>query len=207
MNEATTDQTNDVLQPSIEAARETAFKGLARQALGGGLTLDEYAERAAATQQAATAEELDALLREPLEDTADARATRRPRWLVSIAAGGERRGRWRLGDHLRVIAVFTVRTLDLGTAQTEAPESLITIITAFGGATIIVPQGVSIQLSGSGVFGGSNDKRAERPPFPGSPLIRIRAFSLFGGVELDDRPPRRNLLDTTRARSSKPAAA
>jgi DUF1707 SHOCT-like domain len=189
MNEAATDHAIDVL-PSIESVREAAFKGLARQAIAGGLTLDEYAERAAATQQAATAQELDALLQGLPEDTAGARSVRRRRWLVSVVAGGERRGRWRLRGDLRVIAVFTVRTLDLGTAQPESPDSLITIITAFGGASIIAPQGVSIQLSGSGVFGGSNDNRAELPPFPGSPLIRIRAFSLFGGVKLDDRPPR-----------------
>jgi DUF1707 SHOCT-like domain len=205
MNDAPTNHRNDVPQPSTGSARETAFKGLARQTIGGGLTLDEYAERAAAAQRAATAEELDALLQGLPEEAAGALAARRPRWLVSVLAGRERRGRWRLRDHLRVIAVFTVRTLDLGTAQPESPESLITIITAFGGASIIVPQGVSIQLSGSGVFGGSNDNRAELPPFPGSPLIRIRAFSLFGGVKLDDRPPRRDLLDTSRARSSKPA--
>jgi len=189
MNEATTEQAFDVLEGSIESAREAAFEGLARQAIGGGSTLDEYAERAAATQQAATAQELDALLQGLPDDTAGTRAARRPRWLVSVVAGGERRGRWRLRDHLRVIAVFTVRTLDLGTAQPELPDSLITIITAFGGASIIAPQGVSVQLSGSGVFGGSNDNRADLPPFPGSPLIRIRSFSLFGGVQLDDRPP------------------
>lgn len=190
MTEAATNHAIDVPQPSIKSARETAFKDLARQAIAGGLTLDEYAERAATTQQATTAEELDALLQGLPEDTAGAHAPRRPRWLVSVVTGGARRGRWRLRDHLRVIAVFTVRTLDLGTAQPESPDSLITVLTAFGGASIIAPQGVSIQLSGSGIFGGSNDNRAELPPFPDSPLIRIRSFSLFGGVKLDDRPPR-----------------
>ncbi len=168
------------------------------------MTLDEYAERAAAIQQAATAGELDALTPELPGDGAGAFATSRPGWLVSVFAGGQRHGRWRLRDHLGVIAVFTVRTLDLGTAQPESPESLITIITAFGGASIIAPQGVSVRLSGSGLFGGSNDNRAELPPFPGSPLIRIRAFSLFGGVKLEDRPPSRNL---SQAHSSKPAGA
>jgi len=206
MYQVPTDHTNDAPKPSIESVRGKAFNGLARQASGGGLALDQYAQRAAANQQAATAEELNALLQGQPEDAGGALAARCPRWLVSVLAGGQRRGRWRLGDHLWVIAVFTVRTLDLGTAQPESREPLITIITAFGGASIIAPQGVRLQLSGSRVFGGSNDNREERPPFPGSPLIRIRAFSLFGGVKPDDRPPR-NLPDRSRARSSKSTSA
>jgi hypothetical protein len=152
MNQAPTDHTNDAPLPSIESARDKAFNGLARQAIGGGLTLDEYAQRAAATQQAATGDELNALLQGQPEDAAGALAARRPHWLVSVLAGRQRRGRWRLGDHLWVIAVFTL------------------------------------------------------PPFPGSPLIRMRAFSLSGGVKLDDRPPR-NLPDRSRARSSKSTSA
>jgi hypothetical protein len=97
-------------------------------------------------------------------------------------------GPWRLRDHLRVVAVFTVRTLDLGTAKPETFESVIGILTAFGGASIIAPQGASLELSGSALFGGRNDKRAELQLFPGSPLIRVHAFSLFGGVRVEDRP-------------------
>jgi hypothetical protein len=201
MNDARTDNPNDATQPSIESARETAVRGLAQRATSGSLTLDEYAERALAVRQAASAEELDVALLGLPEEAAGAPAARRPRWLVNVLVGGQWRGPWRLSDHLRVVAVFAVATLDLGTAQPEAPESVITVVTAFGGASIIAPQGVSIQLSGFSLFGGRSDKRAELPPLPGSPLVRVRAFSLFGGVRVEDRPPRRNLLDVIRARS------
>jgi hypothetical protein len=101
-----------------------------------------------------------------------------------------------------VVSVFTVQTLDLGTAQLEARESRVTIITAFGGASVIAPQGVSLDISGIAPFGGRNDNRAERPPFPGSPVIRIRAFSIFGGVSIEDRLPPRNTRDAFRAGSN-----
>jgi len=55
------DPTGDMARPSIESARETASKTLAQLAIGAGLILDEYAERAAAIQQAATTTEIDAL--------------------------------------------------------------------------------------------------------------------------------------------------
>jgi hypothetical protein len=188
MNDTRTDDPNDATQPSIESARETAVRALAHRAVSGSVTLDEYAERALAVQQAASMEELDAALLGTPEEAAGAPAARRPRWLISVFVGGGRRGRWRLGEHLRVVAIFTVRTLDLGAAQPEAPESVVTVVTAFGGASIIVPQGVSIHLSGFALFGGRNDTRTELSPLPGSPLIRVRAFSLFGGVKVEDHP-------------------
>jgi hypothetical protein len=118
-----------------------------------------------------------------------------------VLARVQRRGHWQLRDHLRVVSVFTVQTLDLGTAQLQAPEPVITIITAFGGAAVIAPQSVSLDVSGFALFGGRNDNRADLPPFPGSPVIRIRAFSIFGGVTVEDRVPQHNLLDAIRAAS------
>jgi len=204
---STGDPPSDAAQPSIESAREAALRRLAQNATSGSLTLEEYTEGAIAVEQAAGADELEAAVRGAPEEAAGAPAARRPRWLVSVFVGGGRRGRWRLPEHLRVVAVFTVRTLDLGAAQPEAPESLITVVTAFGGASIIVPQGVPIQLSGFALFGGRNDKRAELSPLPGSPVIRTRAFSLFGGVRVEDRPPRRNPIDVIRASRAKPTGA
>jgi len=196
MSDSPSGPAGSMAQPSIESARDTAFKRLARQAVDGGLTLDEYAERAVAVQQAATTSEIDALQK---AGAAGAPAARRPSWLISVVARVERRGQWRLRDHLRVVSVFTVQTLDLGTAQLEAPESVVTIVTAFGGASVIAPQGVSLDVSGFALFGGRNDNRAELPPFPGSPVIRIRAFSIFGGVRINDRAPQRNPLDAIRS--------
>jgi hypothetical protein len=193
----------DTAQPSIESARQTAFKELSQQTIGGGVTLDEYAERAVAIQGAATTDELDALQK---AEAAGAPAARRPGWLISVLARLERRGQWRLRDHLRVVSIFTVQTVDLGTAQLEASESVITIFTAFGGASVIAPEGVSLDVSGFALFGGRNDNRADTAPFPASPLIRIRAFSIFGGVRIEDRAPQRNLLDAIRA-GSRPASS
>jgi hypothetical protein len=102
-----------------------------------------------------------------------------------------------------VVAKFAVRSVDLGSAQLEAPEAVNTIITASGGAVVTVSQGVPVQLSGSALFGGRNDNRAEVPPFPDAPPIRNRAVSLFGGVRFEDGVPRRDLLDATRAHGAK----
>lgn len=190
----------------VETARETAVRDLAEAANGGGLTLDEYAERAVALEQAATIEELSAAVRGLPEENA-ARSDRGGRWLVGVFGGTEQRGRWRLSRHLRIVAVLGGVTLDLGMAEPEAPESLITVVAVLGGVEIIAPPGVSIQLSGFSLLGGKSDARSGGPPLPGSPLVRVRCVTLLGGVKVKDRPPRRNLLEVIRARSGRPTTA
>jgi hypothetical protein len=169
------------------------------------LTLDDYADRAAAAQRASSTDELDLALLGLPDETAAVSPARR-RWLIAVLGGAEQRGRWRLG-HLWIVAVLGGAKVDLGTAQLEAPEPVITLIAVFGGAEIFAPPGVPIQLSGFSLLGGKGDRRSAGPLLPGSPLVRVRGFSAFGGVTIKDRPERRKLLDTIRARSSKPTGA
>jgi hypothetical protein len=203
MSDASTDSAAFEAQLSIEAARETAARSLAQRATGG-LTLDEYAERAMAVEDAATTEELDAALHGLPEETASVSPAHRGRWLVSVFGGTEQRGRWCLSSRLWVVAIFGGVDVDLGAAEPEVPESVITVIAALGGAGIIAPQGVPIQLSGFSLLGGKGDKRSGGHPLPGAPLVRVRVFTILGGVTVKDRPPRRNLLDMIRARRGSP---
>jgi hypothetical protein len=135
------------------------------------MTLDEYAERALAVEQAATVDELDAALRGLAEEMAGVSPARRARWLISVFGGTEQRGRWRLSSRLRIVSVFGGVDVDLGAAEPEAPESLITVVAILGGAGIIAPQGVPIQLSGFSLFGGKGDKRSGGPALAGAPLV------------------------------------
>ena len=204
MNDAPGGGSNDVPESSIESARETAVKGLAEHAASGSLTLDEYAERAVAVERAATVEELNAVVLGLPEESAGVAPGRPARWLVAVFGGAEQRGRWRLSSRLRIVALFGGVTLDLGAAEVEAPESVITVVAVLGGVEIIAPVGVSIQLSGFSLLGGKSDERAGGPPLPGSPLVHVRSVTILGGVKVKDRTPRRNLLDLIRARSGKP---
>jgi hypothetical protein len=86
-----------------------------------------------------------------------------------------------------IVALLGGATVDLGAAELEASESVITVFVALGGVNVLAPPGVTIQLSGLSLFGGKSDKRPEAPPLPGSPLIQVRAFALFGGVGVKER--------------------
>jgi DUF1707 SHOCT-like domain len=187
MSDRDPDQAPEAGQPSIESARETAIARLGQGATGGSLTLDEYAGRVAALEQAVTVEELDGALSGLPEDTSVAPTASHHRWLVAAFGGTAQRGRWRLSKHLWIVALLGGATLDLGAAELEAPESVITVFVALGGVDILAPPGVTIQLSGLSLFGGKSDKRPEAPPLPGSPLIHVRAFAIFGGVGVKGR--------------------
>lgn len=181
-----------------EPDRAAAVRRIAAQAAGGGLTLEEYAERVLAVEQAANAEEVEAAVA-GLPEEAGAAATSR-RWLVAVFGGTEQGGRWRLSRRLWILALFGGAKLDLGRAEPEVPESVITVIALFGGAELLAPPGVPVQFSGFSFFGGRSDERGGGPALPGSPLIRVRAFAVLGGVAVKERKPQRNLLELIRAR-------
>lgn len=202
MTEAASGQTQEGRPSETDVARAAAARRVAEQAHSGALTLDEYAERAAAIEQAGTVEELDAAVLGLPEEGGSAAPGRRGRWLIGVFGGTEQRGRWRLSNRLRVIALLGGVRLDLGPAEPEATESLITIVAVLGGVELTAPPGVPIQLSGFSLLGGKSDERAGGPPLPASPLIRARVFAVLGGVKVKDRLPRRNLLEVIRARSA-----
>lgn len=189
----------------LEPDRAAAVRRIAAQAAGGGLTLEEYAERVTAVEQAANGEEVDAAVAGLPEESGASAASHR--WLVGIFGGTEQRGRWRLSRHLWILAVFGGAKLDLGQAEPEAPESVITVIALFGGAELLAPPGVPIQFSGFSFLGGRSDERGGGPGLPGAPLIRVRAFAILGGVAVKERKGRRNLLEVIRSRRQPPAAA
>ncbi len=137
------------------------------------LTLDEYAERIGAG--------------ETPEPPPTGAAKRPPRWLVGILGGTDQKGRWRLASRLRIVAVLGGVSLDLGQAEPEASESVLTVVAVLGGVEITAPAGVPVQLSGFSLLGGKSDERPPGPRLPGCPLVRVRVCSLFGGVKVKQR--------------------
>lgn len=193
-------------QDALEGARQDALRRLAARTEGS-LTLDEYAERAAAIEAATTLEEVDASLRGLDEQTWGRAPTRHASWLVAVFGGMDQRGRWRLSRRLRVLALFGGVHLDLGSAEPEATESRITIFAILGGVDMLAPPGVPMALSGFSLLGGRSDERSARAPLRGAPLVRVRAFALLGGVKIKDRAPSGDLLDLIRARSTRAQAS
>jgi hypothetical protein len=110
--------------------------------------------------------------------------------VTAIFGGVERRGRWLLPPRLEVIAVFGGVVLDLREALFLAGRTEIHVVAVMGGAQVIVPPGVSLEVSGSAILGGF----AQVDPAPGypdreQPLLRVHGRTILGGVAVETRLP------------------
>jgi hypothetical protein len=165
-----------------DAERDAASTELARHRAEGRLTLDEFSERVDLVYAAKTGVELEVLRRDLPAVAADERHRKPTRWLISIMGGSRRAGRWRIEGKTRAVAIMGGCNLDLRSAEIPGAEALITCFAWMGGVRIVVPEGVEVDVTGFTIIGGRDiHVKAERPR-PGTPLIRIRAFSVMGGV-------------------------
>jgi hypothetical protein len=160
----------------------------------GRLTLEELSDRVAAVYSSRTSTELDALTRDlPKLATVSALPERRvrTRWVVAVMSGAKRKGRWRPGERCVSLAMMGGCRLDLREAEITGSRLTIDAIALMGGVTIVVPEGIEVDVSGVSVMGGKEVRVADVPPRPGTPVIRVRALSVMGGVTVKSKPLRR----------------
>jgi hypothetical protein len=189
-----------------DAEREAVIARLRDAAGEGRLTVEELAERIDAAYEARTRAELEPLtadLPAPAERAAFAPAAapaagpvaparKASPLLFGIMGGGDRKGRWRVPEHMTVINVMGGADLDLREAVLETPEVEITVWSLMGGSTITVPEGVHVELEGFAVMGGNSLRLEGGDPAPGAPVVRVRAWSLMGGTDVRTRGARRH---------------
>ncbi len=177
-----------------DADREVAVARL-RQAGGEGrLTLEELAERVELADAARTRGDLDAITADLPAATGHGPPPAPPgkdrRWLVAIMGGEARKGRWRPSRRTNAIAVMGGVDIDLREAElADGAEFL--AVGIMGAVSIVVPEGVSVEMSGFAFMGGNSGPDDRIPPLPEAPLVRVRAFSLMGGVVVERKKSRR----------------
>jgi hypothetical protein len=74
--------------------------------------------------------------------------------------------------------------LDLRRARFAEPELTINVVSIMGGANIVVPERVEVELTGFVLMGGKSYRPGKEPSPPGAPVVRVRAFGLMGGVSV-----------------------
>ena len=161
----------------------------------GRITLDEFSDRVGDVYNARTVAELDAVVQDlPVPWSPEAsshteadeprRRTRSVRWLAAVFASSHRGGRFTLDDESAVIAAFGDCTLDLSEASIEGPNPLVTAVAMFGNVTIVVPEGIDVNLQGLPLFGSTRCDTGSTRALPGSPVVTVRAFAVFGDVRV-----------------------
>jgi hypothetical protein len=183
-----------------DADRDRAA-GILREALAEGrLTAEEHSERLDTVYAAKKVGELEPVVRDlPGGYTAAVHSAAGQGYeygpgvsgenptLIGILGGGERRGRWRVGNRINAVAIMGGVVIDLTEATFTSPEVVINCSAIMGGVEIRVPENVTLRGGVVGIMGGA-DIRTNDSGEPNAPVVRVRGLALMGGV--DAKPKR-----------------
>lgn len=106
--------------------------------------------------------------------------------LLAILSGFDRSGRWNVPGRMTTFALLGGGVVDLRYADFTSSDVEIHAYSIFGGQTFLLPPEVNVDIKGRGVIGGF-DTEVEGTGSPGAPTVRIKGFSLLGGVGIKRR--------------------
>jgi class 3 adenylate cyclase len=174
--------------PAVRAGdsdREHAVAELREHTAAGRLTLEEFSDRVERSYAAKTFTELEEITADLPAPTTPAAPKRRATRFTGIVFGHtQRTGRLRLPRFSLAFVMFGDTDLDLRRAELSGPIASVTALVLFGNIDVYVPEGVEVDLGGFSVFGHRREWGAEASPHPGSPLLRVKVFSLFGTADV-----------------------
>lgn len=172
-----------------DAEREAVVERLRIASVEGRLTFEELTERSEAAYAAVTRGELDRITADlPGMGAPGANPAPRQEKRKFSAVMGDCKERivGRIDGPLEAVAVMGDVELDLRGAQVPTGEIAVTATAVMGDVKIIVPDGVSVELSGHAFLG---DRRVRvREPRPGArvPVVRVTAHAVMGDVKIVD---------------------
>jgi len=179
------DQPNAVPRAG-ETDRIQVAQLLTDAAAQGRLQMGDYEDRLTRAYAARTYDELDRLRSDLVGSSVSPRhgepAKPAPSMLLlAIMSAFERRGRWNVPRKLTTFALWGGGVIDLRYADFTSNDVEIHATSIMGGQTILLPPEVNVEIKGHGVMGGF-DHSVTGEGTPGAPTVRIRGFSLWGGV-------------------------
>ena len=187
-----------------DAEREAVVERLRIASVEGRLTLEELTERSEAAYAAVTRADLERIIADlpsmgaPGADPAPLQVRRR---FSAVMGDCRERIVSRIDGPLEAVSVMGEVVLDLRGAQVPTGEVSISATAVMGDVEIIVPDGVSVELSGHAFLGERRiDVREARPGAP-VPVIRVTGYACLGDVRVVDdehHAPFRRVVDQWR---------
>ncbi|WP_051471358.1 DUF1707 SHOCT-like domain-containing protein [Patulibacter minatonensis] len=200
-----------------DAEREHVMDLLRDAASEGRLTFEELADRIAAAGTARTRDELAALTADlpgptpqdpapppdgwsdPIVATTRGAAARAPERCTAILGDLRQAGPWRVPYVGRWSTVFGDIDLDLREAVVAHSRIHLEASSVFGDVTLLVPQGVLVDVRARTGFGKVRQEAGQSAP-PGAPVVELTGFTWFGDVRIRAKRLREHLADLFRGR-------
>lgn len=116
---------------------------------------------------------------------------------IAIMSGTDRKGDWVLPPQHNSFAFWGGVEIDLRHARFAEQYSTITAVAIMGGIEVIVPDDITVEVTGIGVMGAfetRNKKGASSSAAPGAPVVKITGLAFWGGVEVK-RVPRSKIKE------------
>ncbi|HEU0013087.1 MAG TPA: DUF1707 domain-containing protein [Longimicrobium sp.] len=193
----------------LEQTRQAIIQQLAAHYAVDNLTDEALEERMDRATVATTLEELRALVADlpavidPHHLAASTAApvvrsvhSKEQQIIVGIMGGAERKGGWAPAKNIYVVALMGGVGLDFRDAHFGPGVTTVSIFAMMGGAEIIVPPGVHVDVDGIAIMGGFEDGRYGPPPSdPNAPVLHIGGVAIMGGVEVSVREPGESVRD------------
>jgi hypothetical protein len=195
-----TERPADQLRASDDERHRVA-EALGDHAAAGRITLAELEDRVARAYAATTRAELATLTRDlPALSEPAGPERKASRWFLAIMGGSTRRGRRRLSGRLNVVSIMGGDEIDFREAEIEGSELIVNAFSLMGGASFYLPDSVEVEVSGTGIMGGNEERGSSAQPRTGAPVIRIRSLAIMGGISVWRLPPAARRLGLKEAR-------
>ena len=189
----------------LEQTRESVIVQLTEHFAVDNLSIEALEERLDRAHQATSLEDLRSLVSDLPVVAPGATAAPAPRTYVSpatgaaiserqiivgIMGGAEKKGVWTPARQTFVVALMGAVELDMREARFAPGVTEVVVFAVMGGAEIIVPPGVHVDMNGFALMGGFGQTGYAPPPTdPNAPVLRIGGFAMMGGVEVNIRYP------------------
>ncbi|WP_214108511.1 DUF1707 SHOCT-like domain-containing protein [Acrocarpospora catenulata] len=167
-----------------DSERDAVVERLRTASAEGRLTLEELITRTEAAYNSRTQGELAEVVSDLPERSSSVApvADKRPRKIFSTFASITRTGWWRAEGTITPTTIFGDIELDLRQAVVPSGEVQIKASAPFGDIEIIVPDGVSVELTGFSVFGRKKVDVRKGNSIGSPPVVRVHAFTIYGSV-------------------------
>ena len=197
-----------VRQQGLKAARQRAVETLMEHFANDVLDMTEFERRLDVANRSANEAELTELLADlpatdlpvPVPSVVPARGgapvvvsadrVKERAYMVSLMGGNSRTGRWVPARSNFAVGVMGGFSLDFREAMLGPGVTDVNVFVLMGGAEIIVPPEMAVEVSGFAFMGGF-DHETDEPirRDPDRSTLRIRGVAMMGGVGVEVRLP------------------